>query len=110
MNSRILGKSSARPLFIDFDTYTDGDQDFKKELIVLIIDNLRELQQMLRPESHDIQLFHRVCHKIKATLVMLDDSEMLEIVEQLKIMTNYSQLDQLDRICADVIESLGKEE
>jgi hypothetical protein len=109
MNS-ILGKSSARPLFIDFDAYTDGDQDFKKELIVLMIDNLRELQQILRPESHDIQIFHKVCHKVKATLVMLDDAEVLEIIEQLKIMTNHSQLDQLNQICGDIIESLGREE
>jgi hypothetical protein len=90
MNSKILGSSSMRPLFIDFDAYTDGDDDFKKELIVLIIDNLRELQQILSPNSHDIQVFHKVCHKVKATLVMLDDSEMMVTIEQLKIMTNFA--------------------
>ena len=108
MNSKILGSSSMRPLFIDFDAYTDGDDDFKKELIVLIIDNLRELQQILSPNSYDIQVFHKVCHKVKATLVMLDDSEMMETIEQLKIMTNHSQLNLLDKICEDIIESLNR--
>jgi len=108
-NSRIFGSSSARPLYIDFDAYTDGDQEFKKELIVLIIDNLHELKHMLRPQLHDIQVFHKVCHKIKATLVMLNDVEMMDIIEQLKIMTNHSQLTQLDKICDDIIESLDKE-
>ncbi|MEO8472118.1 MAG: hypothetical protein ABI477_07990, partial [Chryseolinea sp.] len=65
-------------------------------------------QQVLSPKSHDIQAFHKICHKIKPTLVMLDDSEMLEIIEQLKIITNHTQLDLLDKICKGIIESLSK--
>ncbi|HEY9047960.1 MAG TPA: hypothetical protein VIN08_18765 [Ohtaekwangia sp.] len=98
-----------RPLFINFDSFTDGDPDFKKEITELMIDNLQEMQQVLIMafKQNDAIIFHRVCHKIKATLEMLEDKELLEIVEQLKAnLTNADQVNLLDRICVDIIASL----
>jgi hypothetical protein len=101
--------SARRPLFIDFDAYTDGDPEFKKEITDLMIDNLQEMQQVLgdATRQRDVVLFQRVCHKIKATLDMLEDRELLDIVQQLKEdITNTEQAQDLDRICAEIIISL----
>lgn len=110
MASNFFGSTSGRPLFIDFDTYTDGDNEFKMELIELMIDNLHELQALLRTQNVDAHLFHKVCHKIKPTLDMLADKELLDTVEQLKVMiTDPARLTFLDKLCVDIIESLKKE-
>jgi hypothetical protein len=101
--------SARRPLFIDFDAYTDGDPEFKKEITDLMIDNLQEMQQVLgeATKQKDVVLFQRVCHKIKATLDMLEDRELLDIVQQLKAdITNIDQAQDLDRICGEIIISL----
>lgn len=101
--------SARRPLFIDFDAYTDGDPEFKKEITDLMIDNLQEMQQVLGDSirQNDVVLFQRVCHKIKATLDMLEDRELLDIVQLLKAdITNAEQASNLDRICSEIIISL----
>jgi hypothetical protein len=101
--------SARRPLFIDFDAYTDGDPEFKKEITDLMIDNLQEMQQVLGDaiRQNDVVLFQRVCHKIKATLDMLEDRELLDLVQLLKAdITNADQASNLDRICGEIIISL----
>lgn len=111
MTSRIFGSPAGRPLFIDFNAYTDGDDEFKKELIDLMIENLQELQQTskLAAQNNDGPLFHRVCHKIKATTEMLSDAEFSETIEQLKvIVTDASRIAHLDKICGGIIDSLRK--
>lgn len=102
---------TGRPLFIDFSAYTDGDSDFKKEFIDLIIDNLLELKQAvhLAFQEKDVHLFHRICHKVKVTLHILDDRELLDTVNQLKIIfTDPLRIYFLDKMCTDIIESLRK--
>jgi hypothetical protein len=104
--------SEPRPLFIDFDAYTDGDADFKKELITLIIDNLRELQEaaVRASEKNDGPLFDKCCHRIKATLTMLDDQALFEKVDQLKAnITNAASVSTLHDLCEGIIESLNRE-
>lgn len=111
MTSRFFGNSPARPLTIDWDSYTDGDAEFKKELVDLMIDNLQEMQQTLTIilNNNDAPLFQKVCHKIKTTIHMLDDKELSETVEQLKIIiTDPTRIASLDRMCAEIIESLRK--
>jgi hypothetical protein len=110
--SRISDKVSMRPLFIDFDIYTDGDAEFKKELIVLMIDNLMELQSTTRlaAQNNDSTLYLRVCHKVKATLEMLADVELLTTIDQLKVMmTDTARIALLERLCTDIIASLRQE-
>jgi succinate dehydrogenase flavin-adding protein (antitoxin of CptAB toxin-antitoxin module) len=108
ITAKISTSMAARPLFIDFDSYTDGDNDFKKELTELMIDNLRELCQVLK--QSDTDLFHKVCHKVKATVVMLDDTELMQLMDDLKVSYNDSDRKELlDKICLAVIDSLNKE-
>jgi hypothetical protein len=111
MAINFFGTANGRPLFIDFDEYTDGDAEFKKELIVSMISNLRELQQVL-PEvlqNKDVLLFNKVCHKIKVTLEMLKDEELLETIEHLKTKIDDDlKARALDKICGDIIKSLNR--
>jgi hypothetical protein len=60
--SRIFEGSETRPIFVDFNAYTDGDDEFKKELVDLMIDDLRELQQTLHlaAQHSDAPLFQKV--------------------------------------------------
>lgn len=105
----ISGSSVSRNLFIDFDLYTDGDEEFKKELIDSMIDNLVEMQQVLQEASrrNDTKLFQEVCHKIKPTLEMLADVELLDTVGKLKaVVTDPVSGAQLNRICKGIVQSL----
>lgn len=105
----ISGSSVSRSLFIDFDLYTDGDDEFKKELIDSMIDNLVEMQQVLQMASqrNDTKLFQEVCHKIKPTLEMLADVELLDTVGKLKaVVTDPAGITLLNKICKGIVQSL----
>jgi hypothetical protein len=109
MPDEISGSSLSRNLFIDFDLYTDGDEEFKQELIDSMIDNLVEMQQVLRDASqrNDAKLFQGVCHKIKPTLEMLADVELLDTVGKLKVVvTDAAGIALLNKICKDIVQSL----
>lgn len=75
-----------RPLHIDFDAYTEGDNDYKRELMGLIAQNLEEFQQcLLDPQGPDTPvLFLNGAHKAKVILSMLEDEELSRVVEALE--------------------------
>jgi CheY-like chemotaxis protein len=75
-----------RELFIDFNVYTDGDDGFKHELITLMIGNLEELNiAVLNTRSNDDKNeLHRITHKVKATIAMLNDCELTEMISVLE--------------------------
>ncbi len=110
-----------RPLLMDFDSYTDGDPNFKIELISLLIGNLRELQRSLfnAAAQKGFDFFLYTCHKVKSTVCMLQDKELEHAIEDLKalvmsghgkVKTLYnSKLSQFNRLCDHVIESLKSE-
>jgi hypothetical protein len=112
ITTKVLSASPTRTLLIDFDAYTDGDAEFKGELIVLIIDNLMELQETLQRAvtGNDVKLFHGVCHKIKATVEMLADPELTQTITELKVaLTDAAKVTLLNNICIQIIESLRRE-
>lgn len=98
-----------RPLFINFDQYTDGDNDFKKELVTLMIDNIRELKEALETAGQDVQFFQKVTHKIKPTIEMLDDKEFEDLILQVKTAVDRQPaIASLQVICSQIISSLQK--
>jgi hypothetical protein len=112
ITTKISGNSPMRTLFIDFDAYTDGDAEFKAELIVLMIDNLMELQETLQRavKNNDNKLYHGVCHKIKATIEMLADPEFSQAVEALKVsLADAEKVVLLLSISTDIMEGLRRE-
>ena len=105
-----------RPLSIDFNLYTEGDQDFKKELIYLMIDNIHELQRSILCDAPEA--FLSVCHKVKVTIAMLSDNELTDVVNELKALAMVNGKECvvfreksycLDRIGTDIVESLQTE-
>ncbi len=69
--------SSRQSFSIDFDLYTDGDDEFKQELISLIISNIEELLWSL---EQGLAVFKKVCHKIKSTTAIIGDSDFDELI------------------------------
>lgn len=63
-------------LNIDFDQYTDGDDQFKSELILMVIQNIEELRESLKDAlTLGAQKFLDTCHKITTTVSMINDQE-----------------------------------
>jgi hypothetical protein len=101
-----------RPLVVDFDLYADNDPDFKQELIELMVDNLEELLEAYKTsvEQKDPPFFSKACHKVKTTLVMLEDKELDALVEDLKTMeADETRAFLLKKICEEIIASLWLE-
>jgi CheY-like chemotaxis protein len=75
-----------RRLFVDFDVYTDGDEEFKHELINLMIQNMHELNYAVEQTcyGHTSDILEKTVHKVKPTLCMLNDSELLDVISLLR--------------------------
>ncbi len=100
---------SNRPLYIDFDLVTDGDASFKNELVVLMIDNLKELMEALTTAGQDAEPFHKVTHKIKPTIEMLNDAEFNAMIAQVKTLDDkMAAIISLQKICPEIIASLER--
>ncbi|HYG20202.1 MAG TPA: hypothetical protein VD816_14790 [Ohtaekwangia sp.] len=107
-------KKGERRLFIDFDLYTEGDKDFKQELISSMVKDLDELQQASKRscQQNDPTAFHTAIHKVKATVTMLDDPELIHAIEDLRSAFSASiqskALASFHNICSEVMTSLRK--
>lgn len=108
--------SLRRPLFINFNSYTEGDPDFKNELISLLIENIKELQQSLMCHAPNAtKIFPGIYHKVKSTIGMLSDQDLSDALEEYKSLLGSSQKDEvfqrkqnyLNELCERVIESLA---
>ena len=100
----------------DFDQYIDGNDDFRKELIPLIIGNITELQESFRRDSPEA-LF-AVCHKVTFTVTLLSDAELSETIKELKELIRNSgkvgaifheKLLLFNAICSAIVENLKAE-
>ncbi|WOK09057.1 hypothetical protein RT717_10465 [Imperialibacter roseus] len=75
-----------KPLNIDFSSYTDDDQEFKKELCLLLVDNVKELHIALQEslQTGDLSAFSTVCHKVTVSIDMIDDHQVNTLIEKVK--------------------------
>ena len=76
----------SKELYIDFDLYTEGDPDFKKELALLLVSNLSELRlELYRAIAENSQdVFLCATHKAKVALSMLDDPDLTSVVRTIE--------------------------
>ena len=81
----------SKSIFIDFDLYTDGDEEFKQELISLIIDNIKELLWAL---DKGVPIFKKVAHKIKSTVAIINDADL----DCLIIVLSDESIDQTEKL------------
>src|SRR5688572_5474388 len=101
-----------RKLSVDFMLYADNDLEFKLELIDHMIDNLSELSQayITCVDRNDHAEFHKACHKVKTTLVMLEDEELSSLVDELNKETlTTERVKRLKGISEEIIASLVNE-
>jgi hypothetical protein len=104
--------ANMRPLSIDFDQYTDGDAEFKNELIVLMIDNIKELKESLAvaTKAENSDGFRKTCHKVKPTLCMIDDAEYNDIIEVLKCqVSNQNCITIFNNLSDNILRNLEAE-
>jgi hypothetical protein len=110
----------AKPLNIDFDLYTDNDEDFKHQLLILIISNLNELQQAMffSLQNNEVESFSKASHKVHATLVILEDPELDYAIAEMKATLALSpenndsvlqKVSVLEELCNGIIISIEKE-
>lgn len=107
-----------KKLNIHFDTYTDGDQNYKLELINLILANIRELQQAVHNAYH-LKQFHsyqNTAHKVKSSILLLNDPELTRLFEEVKAIFKSIDSDPgIDKVnyfiksLAEILRSLEKE-
>lgn len=115
MNTSFQKSVTVKPLSIDFDLHTDGDEEFKHELVVLMIDNVKELQESLQKsiKQNDMAPFREVTHKVKPTIGIINDQELIDIIEELKQQTDESKkslaASSFNRICEELIKGLEEE-
>ncbi|MEI9920580.1 MAG: PAS domain S-box protein [Bacteroidota bacterium] len=98
------------------DMYTEGNLDFKKELIGHLMRNIEELKTALNASTNqkDPQPFQAAAHKCKTTLTMLGDHELLKVVDEVKQALEHGQsspiLDQkFNKLVKETIEGLSEE-
>jgi hypothetical protein len=107
-----MPQESMRPLQINFDLHTDGDHRFRKELITLLLTNLTELHQAWKTaiENNEESIFKLTAHKVKPTLLILDDTELSTLVEDLSLkMSDFKINLQFNKVCTSVMHSLEAE-
>lgn len=108
--SSIHPAGTVRPLFIDFDAHTDGDEEFKKDLIRLMIDDIWELYNA-RENGKDA--FFKICHKVKAMLEIVNDEALNDAIAELRGVSadnwNALSLQVFDQLCHELVRSLEQE-
>jgi hypothetical protein len=75
-----------RNVNIHFDAYGEDDPVFKADLIVLMIDNVRELLEAAGEAYHqkDSKLFSTAVHKTKSTINLLNDPDLFVSIESIR--------------------------
>jgi hypothetical protein len=103
-----------RKLSIDFELYTEGDLQLKKELVTMMIQNVRELDHaleyaVLRPEQ-----LKKTIHKIVPTISIINDYEFAEVLQIPKRLnddplTFAAELNRFRIQCKEVVTCLEHE-
>jgi adenylosuccinate lyase len=101
-------------LSIDFELYTDGNSELKHELVTMIIQNLRELDQALESATQQPDVLKRTIHKIIPTISIIKDtafSQVLHIPGKLEVNhdTLAEELNRFRMLCDEIIQSLEYE-
>jgi hypothetical protein len=104
-----------KTLTIDFSLYTDDDPSFKNELVLMMIDNIKELVESFASAktANDMTEFRKTCHKVMSTLSIIDDQDLIAVIERLKNPANGNEGNELAAIfknlCANIIDILTGE-
>ena len=107
-----------QPLSAKIDAFTENDPEFKQELMVLMVQNLRELQEAVEKLLLRSQFpyFEKILHKTKSVLLILDDHGLNTVIEELKVALEKSadivlgeKIKQFKHVSDNIIKSLEDE-
>lgn len=105
--------TARRPLFIDFDIHTDGDQDFKIELVTLMIDNIHELQSSFASiDRNGHESFIKAVHKMKSTIEIINDKDFSDVIARFRSEEEVRKKNNaivFDSLCNEIVLSLQQE-
>ena len=95
-----LDKEQPELVLANLDRCTDGDPDFRRELAVLLANNIIELMANMESalEKKDAGIFIRAVHKTKTTLSILNDSEINDRVSFIQKKLKESPTEDLSQI------------
>lgn len=67
--------------------YAEGDPEFKKEIAVMLLQNILELRESLieSVDKANAEIYRSVCHKMRAPLDMLGDEGFSKLAEEIRI-------------------------
>ncbi len=93
----------------NLDRCTDGDPEFRRELALLLANNITELMANVDKalQDNDPNIFTRAVHKTKTTLSILNDSEINEAIANIQTKFKESQED-LERHAEKLINRCKK--
>ena len=93
------------------DMYTEGNLDFKKELIGHLMKNIEDLKLALDTSIHakNSNAFHSAAHRCRTTLTMLGDHELLKVVDEVKNALDHERNGALSAILDQKFNKLVKE-
>jgi CheY-like chemotaxis protein len=104
-----LDKGQPDVVMANLDRCTDGDPEFRRELALLLANNITELMANIDKamQANDPNIFIRAVHKTKTTLSILNDSEMNEAITAIQTKFKESQ-DDLERHTEQLINRCKK--
>jgi PAS domain S-box-containing protein len=104
---------------VSLDMYTEGNMDFKKELIGHLMKNIEDLKTSLEISVKEKRsdAFQTAAHKCRTTLTMLQDHELLRVVDEVRVALEKERngglstiLDQkFSKLVRETMEGLAEE-
>jgi CheY-like chemotaxis protein len=116
--NRLSEEQGLRPLHVNFELYADAEPEFKMELIDLMIRNVMELQDAIKKTqtTRDVSYFDSIVHKIKATIMLLDDPEFTQLILDLRPilerpteLNGGKKIEEFHRISHGIVLSLQRQ-
>jgi hypothetical protein len=107
-----------KPWSENFNLYSEGNADLRRELTEMLSKNISELQNavlhLYHPEGADH--YKRILHKITTTLSFLGDTEFENVVHQIPIALRSADenklkelIEQFHHLSARLLEGLNEE-
>ncbi|RAV98199.1 PAS domain S-box protein [Pseudochryseolinea flava] len=109
-----IENNNLAPKTSKLDLYTSGDLDFKRQLSLLIMKNIIELNESLATflKEHDGKIFLNAVHKAKTAIKMLDDDEYIAMIDKISKSIEANQqpsspdVELFDKLSRKTIEGL----
>lgn len=108
--------ATEKPVSVDLGPYSEGNDEFKREIAQLLIRNLEEFSQEMNRAlaQHNATIFHEACHKAKTTFSMINNDDLSRAIDSMIQAVNadihseglHRHAGQVEKIKTKIIESL----